>query len=53
MKTRFAIFIAKHQFLQWRYIHWRFFDITFEIHGNHSRTHGYIGVLEFSQAKIG
>jgi hypothetical protein len=51
MKTRFAIFIAKHQFLQWRYIHWRFFDITFEIHGNHSRTHGYISVLEFSQAK--
>jgi len=31
-------------------IHWRFFDITFEIHGNDSRTHGYIGILEFSQA---
>jgi hypothetical protein len=30
-------------------IHWRFFDITFEIHGNDSRTHGYIGILEFSQ----
>jgi len=31
-------------------IHWRFFDITFEIHGNDLRTHGYIGILEFSQA---
>lgn len=31
-------------------IHWRFFDITFEIHGNDSRTHGYIGILEFSHA---
>ena len=31
-------------------IHWRFFDITFEIHGNDSRTQGYIGILEFSQA---
>ena len=31
-------------------IHWRFFDITFEIHGNDLRTHGYIGLLEFSQA---
>src|ERR687892_535779 len=31
-------------------IHWRFFDITFEIHGNDSRTHGYIGILEFLQA---
>jgi len=31
-------------------IHWRFFDITFEIHGNDLRTHGYFGILEFSQA---
>lgn len=31
-------------------IHWRFFDITFEIHGNDLLTHGYIGILEFSQA---
>lgn len=31
-------------------VHWRFFDITFEIHGNDSRTHGYIGTLEFSHA---
>ena len=31
-------------------IHWHFFDITFEIHGNDLRTHGYIGTLEFSQA---
>lgn len=30
--------------------HWRFFDVTFEIHGNELRTHGYIGILEFSQA---
>ena len=30
-------------------IHWHFFDITFEIHGNEMRTHGYIGTLEFLQ----
>jgi len=30
-------------------IHWHFFDIIFEIHGNPLRTHGIMGTLEFSQ----
>ncbi len=30
-------------------IHWHFFDIIFEIHGNPLRKHGTMGTLEFSQ----
>ena len=30
-------------------IHWHFFDIIFEIHGNPLRTHGTISTLEFAQ----
>lgn len=29
-------------------IHWHFFDIIFEIHGNPLRTHGIMGTLEFA-----
>jgi hypothetical protein len=31
-------------------IHWHFFDIIFEVHGNPLRTHGTMGTLEFAQA---